>query len=470
MARTKAPAAPRKPRRALAERAADAVGVIGTALLHWSRRRPVSQGTTLTNPFVLPQHPPGVGPQTEAGIAQDEQPAVNASFAWAAQNAILSAYAEGLVFLGFPYLATLAQRPEYRVVTETIASEMTREWVEFKSVSNDDDKADRIKDMQKADRDYGIQELLRKTTEGDGFFGRGHIFVDNGEEGDDLKASIGDGRNKTSTGKIGKRTKLSFRSIEAMWCYPTNYNSNNPLKPDWYKPQHWFVMRNEVHHTRLLTLVSREMPDLLKPAYSFGGLSLSQMIKPYIDNWLRTRQSVSDMLHSFAVWVLKTNMAQRLLLGGNDLENRIEVFNNIRDNSGTAVIDKDAEEIENVSAPLGGLSDLQAQAQEQPAAIAQIPLVKYLGLQAKGLNASSEGEIRIFYDRIHANQERLFRKPLTTLYGFIQLVMWGEIDEDITFDFAPLWQLDDAGKAAIPSIRICGVAGTRGMASGNLAG
>ncbi len=429
--------------------AAAAIAAIPLSLLHWSRRRSVTPGTTLTNPFVLPQHPPGVGPQTETAIAQDEQPQVNNSFAWAASNAIYSAYAEGLVFLGFAYLATLSQRPEYRVVTETIASEMTREWVEFKSVSADKGKADRIKEMQKADRDYGIQELFRKTTEGDGFFGRGHIFIDNGEEGADLKSEIGDGRNSTSRSKIGKRTKLSFRSIEAMWCYPTAYNSNDPLRPDWYKPQRWFVMANEVHRTRLLTLVSREMPDLLKPAYSFGGLSLSQMLKPYVDNWLRTRQSVSDMVHSFAVWVLKTNFMQRLGLGGNDLENRVELFNNIRDNHGTAVIDKESEEIENVSAPLGGLSDLQAQAQEQPAAIAQIPLVKYLGLQAKGLNSSSEGEIRVFYDRIHANQERLFRKPLNTIYGFIQLKLWGEIDDDITFDFVSLWQLDDAGKAAI---------------------
>ena len=40
---------------------------------------------------------------------------------------------------------------------------------------------------------------------------------------------------------------------------------------DWYKPSSWFVQGTEVHSTRLMTFIGREVPDLLKPAYSFGG-------------------------------------------------------------------------------------------------------------------------------------------------------------------------------------------------------
>ena len=35
-------------------------------------------------------------------------------------------WGEGLFFPGYPYLAELAQRPEYRNIVETIAEEMTR--------------------------------------------------------------------------------------------------------------------------------------------------------------------------------------------------------------------------------------------------------------------------------------------------------------------------------------------------------
>lgn len=443
-------------RRTIKERVSTAIGTafaISASAMRWSRQKPRPNGYPLlpTNPFIAPEPPPGVLPEGVKGLAQDEQ--ISGAFTWAAGNAIQSAYAEGVMFLGFPYLATLSQRPEYRVVTETIALEMTREWIECKSVGGDTAKAEKIKELTDAVEDYGVRDIVRKTIEGDGFSGRGHIFVAIGESEDDeeeLKTPIGDGRDKTSRAKIGKGAKIAFRSVEAMWCYPTDYNSNNPLKPDWYRPNHWYVMGKQVHHTRLLTVVSRELPDLLKPAYSFGGLSLSQMIKPYVDNWLRTRQSVSDLIHSFAVWILKTNLAQRLLPGAAEsLEERIEFFNNTRDVRGAAVIDKDTEEIANVSTPLGSLDQLQAQAQEQMCAVAQIPIVKLLGLSPHGLNASSEGEIRVFFDRIHAEQERVLRKILTTILGFIELVIWGEIDPDITFDFVSLWQLDEAGKAAI---------------------
>jgi hypothetical protein len=58
--------------------------------------------------------------------------------------------------------------------------------------------------------------------------------------------------------------------------------------------------------------------------------------------------------------------------------------------------------------PRWALSMLQAQAQEQMAAVSSIPLVKLLGIAPTGLNASSDGEIRVFYDYIHALQQSIF--------------------------------------------------------------
>ncbi|WP_234007991.1 anti-CBASS protein Acb1 family protein, partial [Cronobacter malonaticus] len=40
-------------------------------------------------------------------------------------------------FPGYPYLATLAQKPEYRKMVGTIAEEMTRKWVKLKTVGDD---------------------------------------------------------------------------------------------------------------------------------------------------------------------------------------------------------------------------------------------------------------------------------------------------------------------------------------------
>ena len=85
--------------------------------------------------------------------------------------------------------------------------------------------------------------------------------------------------------------------------------------------------------------------------------------------------------------------------------------------------------------------------------VSRIPLVKLLGIQPSGLNASSEGEIRAFYDSIAAYQEAKFRIPITTVLNFVQLSLFGEVDPEITFEFKPLWQLDEVAKAGVQQVR-----------------
>ena len=121
---------------------------------------------------------------------------------------------------------------------------------------------------------------------------------------------------------------------------------------------------------------------------------------------------------------------------------RAQLFTETRDNRGLLLVDKGTEEYFQHDTPLSGLDKLQAQAQEQQSAVASIPLVKLLGITPSGLNASSDGEIRVFYDHIHASQEADWRDALTAVIEIIQLSEFGEIDPDITFDFEPLWEPD----------------------------
>jgi hypothetical protein len=106
-------------------------------------------------------------------------------------------------------------------------------------------------------------------------------------------------------------------------------------------------------------------------------------------------------------------------------------------------IDNETEDFGNVSASIAGLEGLQAQTQEHLCAGWGIPTIKYLNIQHAGFNASSEGEIRTFYDTILALQERFFRPNLTRVLDFIMLHLWGEVDQEITFTFEPLWSLDE---------------------------
>lgn len=359
------------------------------------------------------------------------------------QWAMNGAFSEGLGFLGYPYLAELTQRPEYRRVSEIFAAETTRKWIKLQG---DEKRIDKIMEALKR---HDIRGLFRRAGELDGFFGRAQIFVDLGDklDSDELAKPLAP---KAKINGKGKARIKNFKVIEPFWSYPGMYQSANPLDMEFYKPTQWYVMSTVVHATRLLTIVGREMPDMLKPAYSFGGLSLSQMIKPYVDNWLRTRQSVSDLLHSFSTMVLATDMSA--VIAGKSPKgflDRLQIYNQARDNRGILAINKDTEELTNVSTPLGTLDKLLAQSQEQIASVSGIPLVILLGVTPSGLNASSDGEVRTFYATIKAYQERVYRSPLATIIDLIQLDIDGKIDEEINFEFIDLWEMDEKDKALV---------------------
>jgi hypothetical protein len=391
--------------------------------------------------FTFKPPAPGVKPADAPSMAQDSD--VAALYGWASAEA----GGEGIGWLGYPYLAELAQRPEYRRGAEIMAKEMTRKWIKLVS-TGDEPKADKLKVLGDAMERFKVRDAFRRAAEIDGLFGRAQIFFDLGASSDDELATPLLRRPE----KIARGSLKRLRVIEPMWTYPNDYNSSDPLATTFYRPASWFVQGRTVHASRLLTFVAREVPDMLKPAYSFGGLSLTQMAKPYVDNWLRTRQSVSDLIHSFSVSGIKTDMSgimQADPAATDSLFTRVALFDRMRDNRGTMVLDKGTEEFFNISTPLGTLDHLQAQSQEQMASVQGIPLVVLLGITPSGLNASSDGEIRVFYAWTEAQQEDLFSDNLRTTLDVIQLSEFGEIDPEIGFQFNPLWQMDDVAVAAV---------------------
>lgn len=343
-------------------------------------------------------------------------------------------FAEGMEFLGYPYLSELTQRAEYRRPAEIIAKAMTRKWLKLTS-AGDDDKSEKLKEIDAELQRLNVQKLFQTAAEHDGFFGRSQIFIDTGDDDPEElnKPLVADAR------KVAQDGIKHLQIIEPIWTYPGMYNANNPLDPTFFKPQTWFVMGREIHHTRMLTFISRPVPDLLKPAYAFGGLALSQMLKPYVDNWLRTRQSVSDLVRSFSTPVLSTALGDILNGGAADLMlTRAELFNQARDNRGLMMINKDTEEFDNVSTPLGSLDKLQAQSQEHMSGVSGIPLIILFGITPAGLNASDEAELSVFREWIASLQETDFRPKVQRAIELIQVAKWKKIDPTIGFEFQPL--------------------------------
>jgi hypothetical protein len=347
------------------------------------------------------------------------------------------AYGELAGFPGYPHLAMLATRAEFRAMASALSTELTREWITINSSETAGEATkNKVTELTKMVHDIHLQQVIQRAAEHDAYFGRGQIFIDIKGQDQALPLILSE---KT----IKKDSFNKVSTVEAIWTTPTAYNALDPIAPDFYKPAKWWMLGKETHASRLMTVITRPLPDMLKPAFNFGGMSLSQLAEPYVYNWLRTRQSVADLINNFSIVALKTAMGN-VLNGsddGDDLFNRADLFSATRSNRGLMLLDKDSEELDQIAVPLGGLHELQAQSQEHMCAVSRMPAIILTGISPTGLNASSEGEIRAFYDWIAAQQEAYWRSPIDTVLKVLQLSMYGEIDPDITFTFVSLYQM-----------------------------
>lgn len=351
----------------------------------------------------------------------------------------------GWGFPGYQYLAGLATRSEYRAMASAYSTELTREWIEFTSSGEGDDE--RIKQIEAEFKRLDVRGVVQMAAEHDCLYGRGQIFFD--IQGANAQTPlILDPR----TVRKGSLKRIS--AVEAVWTTPVDYDALDPAAPNFYKPTSWFMMGRRVHASRLMTMITRPMPDILKPAFNFGGISLSQLAEPYVNNWLTTRQSVAELIKKFSITMLSTDMGQVLQGsdGGQNLITRARLFNATRNNQGLALLDKNTEEITQVNTPLSGLHELQSQAQEHMCAVSRTPAMILTGISPQGLNASSEGEIRAWYDWIAAQQTAYWRVVIETILQLVQLNIFGAIDSDINFDFVPLYQMTPKEIAEIRKI------------------
>lgn len=453
-------AKPRRPRAATPPATKPSAGLSSTDLLKLRARTPQRRPHGAPPPLAVfaPYRAPAavLGEQKADLVAMDSG---TLTAAWAAPNApagindgwltnqLLNYYADGLGFFGYPRLAEMASRPEYRMAAETLSKECVREFIEIKA-SGDRTKADKVKQLQAEFRRLKVREVIRKHIEKDSYFGMSHIMPTIKGQ-----ANLAEPLLLTPQG-FRKGSLEALQVIEPFFTTPLGYNAITPLQPDFYRPTMWLIQGTQVHPTRLLTGVAREVPDILKPAYNFGGLPLSQVMYPAVNDWLRNRDNAGAWIEQASLVIFKGNLAQAMQGGGIDsLLTRLEAFNLMRNNAGTFAVDKEGEDVQAINRTLAGLTELLTISRENMCMYAGQPRLKMLGLSPTGLSSSGDGEMRVWYDNVLAYQEHFCRPALEAIFMMAQLNIWGAIDPALSFEFVPLWQSSEQENAEIEKIR-----------------
>lgn len=351
-------------------------------------------------------------------------------------------------FLGYAILSSLAQDPLIRAGIETIADDMTRKFIELTS-QGDKDLSDKLKELEDDLNHFRIKSLFNRALSLTGYQGGCLVYIDVGPLDDEERVTP----LYLDPTTFRKGSLRGFKIIEPINVYPGVYNASDPTADDYFNPETWYILGKEYHKSRFLYFAQNEVPLLLKPLYNFFGISLSQQVLEYVQNFTENRRSAQRLLNKFSLTVWKTDMSA-FLSGGdcNSLTQRVKYFNAQRNNDGTALIDKELEEMVQINTPLAGVTDIVSMSLDLAPVILGISKDKYFGDLPKGLNASSEGTNRIYYDKIQSLNEKISFDAIAKVLKILQLNRYGEIDNNVSFRFAPLWEMDERERAEINKI------------------
>ena len=323
-------------------------------------------------------------------------------------------------FVGYGALQQIAQNGMIRACVQTVADDITREWI---TITGDDAEAvEEIQTLQ--EKKYHLRTLFHEAATLTGYMGGAFIYVDTGTENPELPL-----RYSNESAELQPGTKLRFVVVDPVNVSPGDYNAIDPLKSDYLKPRYFWVLGTKVHESRLLRLFDNPPPTLLRPAYNFLGIPQAQIV---------FQTSTDDIFNS--------PNGVRLF------DIRMKALQRYRDNNAVFVCDKEGESVMNVQTSIAGCTDVVRQSLEMIASINRTPAVKLLGISPSGFNATGESDIRNYYDYIRSKQE-LRREAINTCLEAIELVEMGSINSNISFDFNELSKEDEASAAMTAQTR-----------------
>jgi phage-related protein (TIGR01555 family) len=286
------------------------------------------------------------------------------------------------------------------------------------------------------------------------------LCYENAMGGGAVMLGVNDGEDFSKPLNLERVTKLNFLlTLEPQELQAENWQ-NDPMLPGFGNPRTYRfnpVSRGgskrhgmSIHESRLAIFpgiqVSRRQ---VTTQAGWGDAVLSrcrETLRDFQTSWAAAGLLVADFAQ--AVWKIK-GLAEIIALDkDSEIANRITAMELARSTVRAAVIDADGEEFERKQTPVSGLPELLDRFATRLAAAADIPVTLLMGMAPAGLNATGESDIRTFYDRVKARQNRKLRGPIEKICRVAFKSLGIEEPDNWFIRFSPLWQPTDQEVAA----------------------
>lgn len=193
--------------------------------------------------------------------------------------------------------------------------------------------------------------------------------------------------------------------IDPYWLVPEMDMSNaaDPAAANFYMPEFYRIGGVRYHRSHFAIFIPSPVPDVLKPQYQYGGVSVPQRIVERVYAAERTANEAPQLAMSKRLDVLKTSLSA--VMGNSEgFVQSLRQFAFYRDNFGTKVVDTE-DDYQRLDTALTDL-DVTIMTQYQlVAAAANVPATKLLGTTPKGFNSSGEYEESSYHEELETIQK-----------------------------------------------------------------
>lgn len=229
--------------------------------------------------------------------------------------------------------------------------------------------------------------------------------------------------------------------------YPGAELVDDPSDPDFGLPAYYTIRGEErfianVHHSRVIRFIGRELPWLEQVAEMYWGESEIESV--YADVVRRDNVATNMAALTFRANInyMETDGLDQLLGSANvEMQRRfwnvLAAQSMMESNFGTRVINK-GDAIHNTQYTFTGLPEVYDRVMMDVAGAARTPVTKLFGRSPAGMNATGESDMRNYYDYIDGLRETTFRAVLEKLLPVMLMSAWGQIPDDFEITFPPM--------------------------------
>lgn len=193
--------------------------------------------------------------------------------------------------------------------------------------------------------------------------------------------------------------------IDPYWITPelSGDAAANPASPDFYEPTWWRINAKRVHRTHLVIFRNGDLPDILKPAYLYGGLPVPQLISERVYAAERTANEAPMLAMTKRLTVLKCDITQAVA-NQEAFNARMTLWTQLMNNFGVKIIGE-ADEVQQFDTSLADLDAAIMTQYQLVSAASGVPATKLLGTSPKGFNASGDYEEASYHEMLESLQQ-----------------------------------------------------------------